>query len=445
LDLLLLLGYQLAIVGTNGHFNVRDLPHALFFVPAALLLGYVAARLSGKSNLALATPIAVTSVGLSIGLVSVVLRLALFKGWYTAGPVLRFLLGWGTSLWWIAAISVACVRLAQGSSRRNLLRLTAAAWLLLAVPHWYLPSAKLWLANPGQQSVEDEQDWYSAVTEQVFYDQPALLERHIKALKPERKGVEDLYFIGFGGDASQDVFRKEIEVIHTLFDKRFDTAGRSLGLVNSAKTVQNKPIASATALARTLKRVGELMNKDEDVLFLYLTMHGSKDHELGVNFWPLELAAIDPAMLKRMLDESGIKWRVLAISACYAGGFIEPLKDDHTLIVTAADAKHTSFGCSNESDFTYFGKAYFDEELRKTYSFAGAFTKAKQSITAREKSEGFTPSNPQMHIGRAMKGKLSKLETALSMRAGKDNDQLNPTVLGQVQAIPNGGRPNGDR
>ena len=27
------------------------------------------------------------------------------------------------------------------------------------------------------------------------------------------------------------------------------------------------------------------------------------------------------------LDESGIRWRVIIISACYAGGFVEPLRD----------------------------------------------------------------------------------------------------------------------
>ena len=429
LNLVLLLAYQFLAVGTNGHFNIRDLPHALFFVPASLLLGYVAARLSARPKLTLALPIAVTSVGLVIGSISVVLRLAIAKGWLSGLPAHGSFIGWGIFFWWFAAVACVCMRLAEGGTRRDLSRIGAAAWLLLAMPHWYLPSANLWLPTPGQQSATDEEDSYAAVSEQVFYGQNDLLDRRLRALKPSRKGVEDLYFVGFGGDASQDVFRKEVEVVQKLFDQRFDTAGRSLNLVNSLKTLHEQPIASATALQRTLKQIGGLMNKDEDVLFLYLTLHGSKDHELAVNFWPLELDAIDPPMLKRMLDESGIKWRVLAISACYAGGFVEPLKDDHTLIVTAADAKHTSFGCSNESDFTYFGKAYFDEELRKTYSFAEAFTQARKSITAREKSEGFTPSNPQIHVGRAMKGKLSGLEAALSARTGKDTRLPRPQGL----------------
>ena len=121
-----------------------------------------------------------------------------------------------------------------------------------------------------------------------------------------------------------------------------------------------------------------MLDPDEDVLFLYLTSHGSEDHRLAMQFWPLQLDDIDPRMLKQMLDESGIKWRVIVISACYSGGFVEPLKDDHTMIVTAADAFHQSFGCGSTSDFTYFAKAYFDEALRGTHSFQAAFDQARR-------------------------------------------------------------------
>src|SRR5262249_20718981 len=142
-----------------------------------------------------------------------------------------------------------------------------------------------------------------------------------------------------------------------LFRERFDAEGRTVELINNPKTATEVPIASATNLGRVLRHIGGLMNPEEDVLVLYLTTHGSDKHRLAVVNWPLALQDIDPPMLRRMLDESGIKWRVLAISACYSGGFIEPLKSETTLIMTAADAKSTSFGCGTESDFTYFGKA----------------------------------------------------------------------------------------
>jgi hypothetical protein len=170
------------------------------------------------------------------------------------------------------------------------------------------------------------------------------------------------------------------------------------------------PIASVTSLQRTLAHVGRLMNRDEDVLVLYLTSHGSEDHRFALEFWPLRLHDLDAPTLRKMLDDAGIRWRILVVSACYSGGFIEPLKDAHTLVVTAADAQHTSFGCGAQSDFTYFGKAYVDQALRTSYSLTDAFAVARKTIEARERSEGRAPSNPQMYLGPQMAEKLKQLE-----------------------------------
>ena len=114
-----------------------------------------------------------------------------------------------------------------------------------------------------------------------------------------------------------------------------------------------------------------------------------------------------------MLHASGIKWKVLVISACYSGGFIEPLKDDNTLIITATDANNQSFGCGNGEKLTWFGKAYFDGALRRTRSFAEAFGFARQEVAQREREQNFTASNPQMHVGAAIRDKLAGLEARL--------------------------------
>jgi hypothetical protein len=222
-----------------------------------------------------------------------------------------------------------------------------------------------------------------------------------------------LYFVGFAPDGIDDVFGRELETVSRLMSQRFDAAERSLLLSNEPDTLGELPIASATNLRSALKRIGEIMNRDEDVLFLYITTHGSEDGELAVELPPLELTQIRPAALARMLQESGIKWKVLVISACYSGGFIEPLKDDNTLIITATDARNQSFGCGNGESLTWFGKAYFDDALRRTRSFTEAFGLARLEVAQRERAQGFTPSNPQMRIGAAIKDKLAAFEATL--------------------------------
>jgi hypothetical protein len=137
-----------------------------------------------------------------------------------------------------------------------------------------------------------------------------------------------------------------------------------------------------------------------------------------MEFWPLQLDDITPEDLKRMLDDAGIRWRVIAISACYSGGFVEALKDERTLVMTAADANHTSFGCGADSNLTYFGKAYFDEALRGTYSFAQAFDKARSTIAQRERGLGLPSSNPQIFVGAAIEAKLERMERRFARPPG---------------------------
>ena len=249
----------------------------------------------------------------------------------------------------------------------------------------------------------------------MFYDQPKILDRELAAVKAGRRGVVDIYFVGVGGYADQDVFMKEIDAVSRLFRQRFGTEGKSISLINNRKTLADAPLASVTSLRASLQRVAEVMDNDEDVLFLFMTSHGSQTHHFSLDLRPLRFLELDPVRLRALLDESGIKYRVIVVSACYSGGFIDPLRNENTLVISASAPDRNSFGCSNEAEWTYFGKAYFDESLRKTVSFVDAFEDAKSVIAEREKEAGHVPSDPQMALGESIKPKLLQLQQQLAV------------------------------
>jgi Peptidase C13 family len=157
------------------------------------------------------------------------------------------------------------------------------------------------------------------------------------------------------------------------------------------------------------------MDLEKDLLVVYLTSHGGSDFKLAASHWPLEVEALTPQALKQMLDKAGVRNRVIAVSACFAGGWADVLANDHSLIMTAADATHTSYGCGSRSELTFFGRALFDEQLRKTHSFEQAFNRAVPIIKQREidadKKDGF--SNPQIRIGSQIRPFLKALEQRL--------------------------------
>ena len=120
-----------------------------------------------------------------------------------------------------------------------------------------------------------------------------------------------------------------------------------------------------------------------------------------------------------MLDREGIRNRIVVVSACYSGVFVQPLANDNTIVLTAADDKSTSFGCSNEREWTYFGDAFFNQHLKPDVTLEEAFLNARVTIGQWEARDGLTPSNPQGHFGPALVAKLAQLGASRQARAAQ--------------------------
>ncbi len=409
-NLLLWLVGGMLRAGFPGAVNLSALTVPLVQVPLTLLACLIIARLYRRRELLLAFAVLLIAPDTVFEIAGSVLQTVFAE---QALPPDTSLLLYYAYIAWSVAVMLRIVALLGGWSRPRALAASGVLTVLLAVFLFALPRAELWQAQP-QQGTEDTA---SITQEQLFHAQTPLLMEQLDALEPDRPGVTDLYFLGVAPFGTQDVFGRELAVVDELLGSRFDTGGRNILMSNNPQTLGQLPIATVTHLRLALARIAAAMNPDEDVLLLYITTHGSEQHELSFELPPLQLAQLTPAALSRLLAESGIKWKALVISACYSGGFVEPLKDDNTLIITAAAADRQSFGCSNEADFTYFGRAYFNEALRRSLSFTDAFDIASRSIATRERAEKLEPSRPQLFAGAPMRDKLAEIEVRLKSRA----------------------------
>ena len=223
--------------------------------------------------------------------------------------------------------------------------------------------------------------------ETALYNQKSLLDAALAAIEPSQKGRINLYLLAVAGDGSQEVFRREVEFVRSQFDRDFGTRGRSLALINSRNTVESAPMATLTSIGAAIRTIAARMDRDNDILFVFMTSHGGKDHEFKLNQSAMTLRGLRPQDLARLLEESRIRWKVVLVSACYSGGFVEPLKSESTMVITAARADRTSFGCDDENDFTYFGRAFFKEALPASGSFFEAFTRAQKLVEDWEKRD----------------------------------------------------------
>jgi hypothetical protein len=210
----------------------------------------------------------------------------------------------------------------------------------------------------------------------------------VHALEDHRK----VTVVSFGLFGGQNVFRREATGAADIVASRF---GADPVIVRfNTKTGGN---ATVETLAATLQAEAKRMNGDNDILFLILTSHGSPD---GLAVTARRVTeTLTPSNLAEMLERTGIRHKVVIISACYSGVFIPRIADADTLVITAADANHPSFGCEDKAKWTYFGDAFFNVALRRTNNLKDAFLLARSLVSKRELRQGFEPSHPQMAGG----------------------------------------------
>jgi hypothetical protein len=235
------------------------------------------------------------------------------------------------------------------------------------------------------------------------------MEAALEALQPQRPGVVDAYVVVAALDADP-VFGREAREAGRVLARRFDAQGRTLVLAGDEESDAADAAATPDSLARALRGVSARMNRDEDVLVLYATSHGTP--HAGLNFRDPRRgeAVIAPPQLAAMLDGPGFRNRLVILQACYSGQFVDSLAGPRTVVVTASSSMKPSFGCSAGNDWTFFGHALINRAMRQPDSFARQFRRAYVTILGWEQGLGIEASSPQISVGSVTAGWLAALD-----------------------------------
>ncbi|MFO1313400.1 MAG: C13 family peptidase [Burkholderiales bacterium] len=313
---------------------------------------------------------------------------------------------------WIVIILVRSVVIAFSPPPSFVWLRAILAGLLLAMPIWL--GDTLFVNQPWFHGVTDEAPpggaEFNAGSEAVLAAQKYVLDNALDALADERAGETDLYFVGFAPHGRSDAFREDAEGAQQAMSARWGTDGRSIVLVNSPKTLITAPFATVTNLRETLNEIGGAIDPEDDVVMVYITGPIVRNHQVAAEQPPLALVELGPAGLKQLMDDAGIKWRIVVVSACYSGGFADTLADDFTLVITSTKEDTPGFGCEGRTPPTLFGDAFFQQGLAKVNTFEAAFEIAKAKVAERERAAGYEPaSDPQWRLGDEMAQKLKSL------------------------------------
>lgn len=391
----------------------------------------------------------------SIWCLVVVIHIVMFTVHLAAGLGNSAYASWG---WWALAWAVfAYALVAMWRAGRSLwsgqlrfpgLRLAAISLLpLLLVPEqpivygartewsrtdvFYLSRKAYAYVYPSEeQYYAGDYEAEPSLLEDTLYRQAGLLTGTLGAIMPSDDTKPEYFFLAAAPNGWQDVFASEVTKAKQIFDERFGTRGHSAVLITSIETRETVPLANTKNIEVALQEIGKLMDRDNDVLVLYITSHGSVG-KVSVYLEGHALNQITPDSLARALDDARIKNRVLIISACHSGSFIPRLENPDTLIMTAARTDRTSFGCANGREWTYFGDALFNNALREEKDFVKAFDKARVLI---EKWEFWRVlllqgrSEPQISVGAEIVKVLARMPGAEDQRAAAVIDELRPVA-----------------
>src|SRR5437870_5784724 len=190
--------------------------------------------------------------------------------------------------------------------------------------------------------------------------------------------------VAFGLYGDQSVFESEANGAARMLADRL---GGDPVIVRA--NTKSRADVTVKTLGTTLRAVAAGMDRKNDILALTLTSHGAPVG-LAVKAGRA-LEVLSPSELAAALARTGVRHRIVIISACYSGVFIPALANADTLVITAADAKHPSFGCRDGAVWTYFGDAFFNKALRRKANLREAFALAHTLVRARELRQHFAP------------------------------------------------------
>jgi hypothetical protein len=180
-------------------------------------------------------------------------------------------------------------------------------------------------------------------------------------------------------------------------------------------------MATVTHLREALAEVAGASDPEEDVLMLFLGGRSNRDGTMRISLPPLDLVQLSGPGLRSLLDEAGIRWRIIVLSVCTPGPFIDALADDNTVVIASAGDGAEPAECARGSEPVAFADAFFGEAMPRSTSVVAAFEAAKASLAA----GGNAGSAPVLHVGAAIAGKLDAVKGrsgGLLVRAARRGD-----------------------
>ena len=201
------------------------------------------------------------------------------------------------------------------------------------------------------------------------------------------------------GGPSEGFDNARRDVSKALVDAGFAKANIVQFSTHPANYPDTQPLK--TEFGAVNSELARLAGQATDGCLVYFTSHGSG---MGIIFGDEVLTP--PGMARMVGAACGTRPTVVVISACFSGVFVPAISGPNRMVLTAARADRSSFGCGQDDKYPYFDACML-ESLPGASDFMALGRRAQACVASREKAEGLAPaSEPQLAIGGAMRPML---------------------------------------
>ena len=195
------------------------------------------------------------------------------------------------------------------------------------------------------------------------------------------------------GDNSVVAFDNGVTALHQSLAAR--------GVDDVVELRASQGLASAASVGQAIEGI---QAQPGEGCLVYMTSHGSESgFFLANDGFNSDEDLLSPDELTGMLDRGcGKAPTVLIVSACHSGTFLtEAMSQPNRVVITAARTDRTSFGCSDEYQFTFFDECVLGA-LPAAADWATLYNDVTGCVNAKEAQLGATPSLPQFFEGHAV-------------------------------------------
>jgi len=201
------------------------------------------------------------------------------------------------------------------------------------------------------------------------------------------------------GMFADPVFDRDVTTFNRAFSAQYGAPAQSWQYGANARQLTRPNIENIAAALTTM--AGQARD-EEDLVVVMLTSHGSPD-SIALQFdQGGPVIGVSADQLASLLAPLNNDQQILILQACFSGSLIDELQSPNRIIMTAAAADRSSFGCNPDSDNTWFIKS-LNRAMAQGGSWQQVFARTRAFAAQDEITVGVPASNPQRFVGANMR------------------------------------------